>query len=168
MPGKVGGAFACRAEQTPPQQKRHRKNNEPGAPLATPTTGTKPVDILVDTPRIGNNSLGFAKIFDFDKAEEEESGILQENVRVTRSTPARRSPSKRRPDAATAKGQTEIEGSGPRQILTRANSVQRSPSKRKSVGASTNTQSQATAAPVPSRTAPAAPGRRPSRLRRPC
>jgi hypothetical protein len=140
---------------------------ETGEPLATPTPGTKLVDIFVETPRIGNNSLGFAKIFDFDKEDEEETSPPQEEVGVTGTTPTRMSPSKRRPDAAIARTQKGTEGSAPRQILTRADSVQRSPSKRKSVGASTNTQSQATAAPVPSRTAPAPPARRPSRLRRP-
>ena len=138
---------------------------ETGEPLATPTPGTKLVDIFVETPRIGNNSLGFAKIFDFDKEDEEELSPPQEEVGVTETTPTRMSPSKRRPDAARTKKGTE--GSAPRQISTRADSVQRSPSKRKSVGASTNTQLQATVAPVPSRTAPAPPARRPSRLRRP-
>lgn len=139
---------------------------ETGEPLETPTPGTKLVDIFVETPRIGNNSLGFAKIFDFDKEDEEETSP-QEDVGTTGTTPTRMSPSKRRPDAATTRTQKETEGSAPRQILTRADSVQRSPSKRKSVGASTKTQLQATAAPVSSRTAPAPPARRPSRLRRP-
>lgn len=137
---------------------------ETGEPLATPTPGTKLVDIFVETPKIGNNSLGFAKIFDFDKEDEEETRPPQVDVGTT---PTRMSPSKRRPDAAITRTQKETEGSGPRQVLTRADSVRRSPSKRKSVGASTNTQSQATAAPVSSRTAPAPPARRPSRLRRP-
>jgi NIMA (never in mitosis gene a)-related kinase 2 len=134
---------------------------ETGEPLATPTPGTKLVDIFVETPKIGNNSLGFAKIFDFDKEDEEETRPPQEDVGTTRT---RMSPSKRRPDGAITRTQKETEGSA---RLRRADSVQRSPSKRKSVGASTNTQSQATAALVPSRTAPAPPARRPSRLRRP-
>ena len=137
---------------------------ETGEPLATPTPGTKLVDIFVETPRIGNNSLGFAKIFDFDKEDEEETTPPLEECRTT---PTRMSPSKRRPDSAITKTRKETEGSARRQILTRADSVQRSPSKRKSVGASTRTQLQATAAPVASRTAPAPPARRPSRLRRP-
>ena len=141
---------------------------ETGEPLATPAPGTKlvDIDIFVETPKIGNSSLGFAKIFDFDKEDEEETSP-QEDVGTSGTTPTRMSPSKRRPDAAISRTQKETEGSGPRQILRRADSVQRSPSKRKSVGASRNTQLQATAAPVPSRTAPAPPARRPSRLRRP-
>jgi hypothetical protein len=138
---------------------------ETGEPLATPAPGSKLVDIFVETPRISNNSLGFAKIFDFDEEEEEEEETSpQEDVGTT---PTRISPSKRRPDAAISRTQKETEGSGPRQILRQADSLQRSPSKRKSIGASRNTQLQATAAPVPSRTAPAPPARRPSRLRRP-
>lgn len=139
---------------------------ETGEPLATPTPNTKLVDIFVETPKIGNDSLGFAKIFDFDK-EDEETRTDQDDVGLTGTTPTRISPSKRRPDTAITRTQKKAEGSAPGQILTRADSVQRSPSKRKSVGASTNTQLQATAALVPSRTAPAPPARRPSRLRRP-
>jgi NIMA (never in mitosis gene a)-related kinase 2 len=122
-----------------------------GEPLATPTP-TKLVELLVDSPRMGG-SLGFAKIFDFDKLDEEESG--EEGAGKKRSMP--RSPSKRKADAVISQAQAGVSA----MTLSRGDSATRSPSKRKSVSSS---QSQSAAvAPVPTRAAPAAP----SRLRRP-
>ncbi|KAH9970160.1 kinase-like domain-containing protein [Russula compacta] len=77
-----------------------------GEPLATPTPA-KLMDILVESPRVGTgNSLGFAKIFDFDKVDEE--GSSHEDARVIGST-LTRSPSKRRPDAVASQTQTQTE-----------------------------------------------------------
>jgi len=119
-----------------------------GESLVTPAPA-KLVDILVDSPGVGQ-SLGFAKIFDFDKADEENN---HDNAGAAMSTPTR-SPSKRRPDAVAS--QTQAAAPAPR-----------SPSKGKPVGTSTRAQSQGPAALVPSRMAPAPPAQRTSRLRRP-
>ncbi len=119
-----------------------------GESLVTPAPA-KLVDILVDSPGVGQ-SLGFAKIFDFDKGDEENK---HDNAGAAMSTPTR-SPSKRRPDAVAA--QTQAAAPAPR-----------SPSKSKPVGTSTRVQSQGPAALVPSRMAPAPPAQRTSRLRRP-
>ena len=130
---------------------------ETGESLATPMP-LKLVDVLVDSPRV-SQSLGFAKIFDFDKADEENN---HQNAGVAMSTPTK-SPSKKRPEAGAA----QTKAAAPAPTLTRANSVLRSPSKNKSVGISTKARIQGPAALVPSRTAPAPPPQRTSRLRRP-
>ncbi|KAI0266970.1 kinase-like domain-containing protein [Gloeopeniophorella convolvens] len=124
-----------------------------GEPLATPAPNEL-TKILIDTPKACGD-LGFAKIFDFDKLDEEESG--EESAGERSSTP--KSPSRRK--SATA-AQVQTQTSVPATSSTRATSAPKSPSKRVPVAGAA--RSVAAAAPVPTRAAPGPPT---GRLRRP-
>ncbi|KAI0291630.1 kinase-like domain-containing protein [Multifurca ochricompacta] len=108
-----------------------------GESLETPTP-TKFVDLLLtDSPRVGGarvgagGSLGFAKIFDFDRLDEEEESGDENGGGVgggKGSTRTPRSPSKRKAEAVQVQVQVQAQAQAP--TLTRANSAPRSPSKR--------------------------------------
>jgi hypothetical protein len=130
-----------------------------GEPLPTPTPSARLVELLNESPRVGaGGSLGFAKIFDFDKLDDEdEDEELERRVGGT-------SPSKRKADAIAAQTQAQTQAQG--SVVASAptiNGGKRSPSKRKSVGAS----ARSVTLPVPTRSAPAPPSQPVRRLRRP-
>jgi hypothetical protein len=89
---------------------------ETGESLVMPMP-MKLIDILVDSPGV-SHSPGFVKIFDFDKADEENK---YQNAGVAMSTPTKY-PSKRRPEAVAT--QTQAAARAP--TLMRANSVLKS------------------------------------------
>ncbi|KAH9033706.1 kinase-like domain-containing protein [Lactarius deliciosus] len=111
-----------------------------GEPLATPMPSARLVELLTDSPRVGaGGSLGFSKIFDFDRLDEEDD------------------------EGRGAQRGRHAQAQAP--VPTSAPSINRSPSKRKSVGAAA--ESLAAALPVPTRSAPAPPSQPARRLRRP-
>jgi hypothetical protein len=130
-----------------------------GEPLPTPAPSARLVELLNESPRVGaGGSLGFAKIFDFDRLDEEEDD--EELERSLGGT----SPSKRKADAIAAQTQAQTLAQG--SVVPSAptmNGGKRSPSKRKSVGAS----ARSVTSPVPTRSAPAPPSQTARRLRRP-
>ena len=131
-----------------------------GEPLPTPMPSTRLVDLLNESPKVGaGGSLGFSKIFDFDKLDDDDEE-LNRSVGGT-------SPSKRKADAIAAQtqAQTQAQGSSvPASAPTLAPiNGNKSPSKRKSVG----TSARSLTLPVPTRSAPAPPSQTARRLRRP-